>query len=59
MEGGLLLGFTTLCSLLSSVCGGGSSEGGVGEVVEFCPLSIFRVWVVMLSVDEDSSGEGG
>ena len=43
MEGGLLLGFITLCSFLSSVCGGGSSKGGVGKVVEFCPSFIFRV----------------
>ena len=43
MEGGLLLGFITLCSFLSSVCGGGSGEGGVGEVMEFCPSSVLRV----------------
>src|SRR5580698_5898423 len=41
MEGGLLLGFITLCSFLSSVCGGGSGEGGVSEVVEFRPSSVF------------------
>ena len=55
----MLLGFIMLYSLLSSICGGGSGEGGVGKVVEFCPSSVFGVWVVMLSVDEDSSGEGG
>ena len=43
MEGGLLLGFITLCSFLSSVCGGGSGKRGVGKVVEFCPSSIFGV----------------
>ena len=43
MEGGLLLGFITLCSFLSSVCSGGSGKGGVGEVVELCPSSIFGV----------------
>src|SRR5580698_6340539 len=43
MEGGLLLGFITLCSFLSSVCGGGSGEGGVGKVVELCPSSVFGV----------------
>ena len=43
MEGGLLLGFIMLCSFLSSVCGGGSSEGGVGKVVELCPSSVFGV----------------
>ena len=59
MEGGLLLGFITLCSFLSSICGGGSGKGGVGEIVEFCPSSVFGVWVVMLSVDEDLVGEGG
>ena len=41
MEGGLLLGFIALCSFLSSVCGGGSSEGGVGKIMELCPSSIF------------------
>src|SRR5580698_9337907 len=43
MEGGLLLGFIMLCSFLSSVCGGGSGEGGVGKVVELCPSSVFGV----------------
>jgi hypothetical protein len=43
MEGGLLLGFIMLCSFLSSICGSGSGERGIGEVVEFCPSSIFRV----------------
>ena len=43
MEGGLLLGFIMLCSFLSSICGGGSGEGGFGKVVEFCPSSIFGV----------------
>ena len=43
MEGGLLLGFITLCSFLSSVCGSGCGEGGVGEVVELCPSSVFGV----------------
>ena len=43
MEGGLLLGFIALCSFLSSVCGSSSGEGGVGEVVEFCPSSVFGV----------------
>ena len=59
MEGGLLLGFITLCSFLSSVCGGGSGEGGVSKVVELCPSFVFGIWVVMLSVDEDLVGEGG
>ena len=43
MEGSLLLGFITLCSFLSSVCGSGSGEGGIGEVVEFHPSSVLRV----------------
>ena len=59
MEGGLLLGFITLCSFLSSICGGSSGEGGVGEVMELCPSSVFGVWVVVLSVDKDLVGEGG
>ena len=43
MEGGLLLGFIALCSFLSSVCSGGSGEGGVGKIVELCLSSVFRV----------------
>ena len=57
--GSLSLGFITLCSFLSSICGSSSSKGDVGKVVEFCPSFIFRVWVVTLSVDEDLVGEGG
>ena len=59
MESSLLLGFITLCSFLSSVCGGGSGKGGVGEVMEFCPSSVFGVWVMTLSIDKDLVGESG